>query len=304
MSTSANRTIIIVGVLLLLGLVRVGQMLLGNDGPPPVSESPLATLAVADATKLSLTQGDASVELTRTDETWSVAGDVADGDAVRAFLERLRDAKVRRIASEDANDLARFGLDDAHALRVTVFAGEQTLTDLRLAPTSGGGAYVFVAGTKRVYDMAGSFPEGANTDSWRSRAVLGLVSESIREVELRGKTEHIVLRRTDAAFELEQGGTTRTVSLAKGETFLATLANMRATGFLSPEEAPGLDHPDLTVLVHRENAPDVELKFGSATSTGDRSVKTNQRKTIFQVSALDVRSLEEPDLAPAASTVP
>lgn len=305
MSSSTKRTLVLLAIVLVLGLVR-GALGWREAQAPTKLANPLAQLDRSAVDRVVIARGTERVELQRSEGAWRVQSldDAADSPRIESALADLTGAGVTRVAAEDTSRLQAFFLDPDQALQVQLLKGAEVLGSFSLGAKDARSTYYLEQGGSRVLELDRSVGALSPTAaSWRSRSIMPIDVGSVSEIEVRSKQGY-TLRNTGSVFQLVRGRETREVPSEKAQAFLTTVANLTATGFLKPEEAKGLDTPALTLIV-RGSSQEVELKVGAKNDAGDYAVKTNKRTVVFTLGALDVKGLQEPDLeadAPASST--
>jgi len=230
----------------------------------PRSEShDVPTLPTIDADAVtSLTfarEGQAPMELVREGETWKVTRPLeaaADQNAVRTALTRLGQLEVVRVAASRPENHERLGVDDAHALHLTVKQGDATSLDLLVGSSSSGNTMVRLPGQDRVLAVQGSLTYALDKPlkDWRDRVILSLAPEAITAVRFqtaegtfaftKGEGDAFTPTAETPAIERFDGG--------RVQTLLSTIARLRATDFAPADASPeslGLEAPWATVTV-------------------------------------------------------
>ena len=174
--------------LLTVVLVVVALRMQGSDrvadleSRPLLSEDQLAQLA--DVERITLSRGEASVELVRSDDEWGVAEHdlfPAQRERLAALLHALRGARILEDQTANPDYHARLGLDPAAAesetLAVTL-AGGADLT-LLYGNTVGTGQLVRFADNDQVWLVNRPLSMTVNSSEWLALDVIDIPMEQL-----------------------------------------------------------------------------------------------------------------------------
>lgn len=186
-------------------LVAASLAVFREDDKPAAPEGAdyFANLPVNEVAALTLTGSESEVALEKSGTVWQVAsryGYPADFDDIREFILKLRDLKVGRSFTADAESRERLSLlppdapdvgEEARGTRVTMKnADGETVADLiigaeRESETGDGGHYLMPAGGETVYlvDQSFRFME-MDPAQWLAPDLLDISPGDVRRVTL------------------------------------------------------------------------------------------------------------------------
>lgn len=240
----------------------------------------------AEVQEVQLARGsDAPVLLQRQEgDTWQLTAPVsakADDQHVRGILQRLRDVKIQAFITEDATDLAAYGLQTP-ALHVSLRLGQDRAPLTLLlgnVDTARKGVYAKHSEAARVFlvpqDLWDNLPKTAT--ALRDKTLLHYEREHITRLEMQAPHAHIALTNTGPRqFAMEQPLSTAGDGDAVS-SLLWDIRELKAQEFVAETsealELYGLDTPRLRVTLW-EKAPAAqeatrhELVFGAEAPDG------------------------------------
>jgi len=222
------------------------------------------------ATEISMQRGDTAVMLARDGDTaWRVetmAGHLADPDAVKTALELLKGLKRGDPSSDSKANHSRLGVDEK-GLKVTVKAGETAVADL-VAGNQGknyGTTFVRRTDSDLVYLVYENLKTSLDKEAgaWRDKGVFKEKLENVSQVELTiwpeateggaakkvaAEPEIMIIRREKEIGDwvlVVSGDTVEKLDRSKTDAAVRNLVTLTASDFAddtSPADA-GLDPP-------------------------------------------------------------
>ena len=184
--------ILIIGLSAYLGLKKNDQV-----------HYELPTIPQVDTTRIDrmeISKSDRIVVLDKGEKGWTVTDEKfpANPDEIKQILGTLKQIKLSALVSE-AKDLARYELDDSHAVKVKALADKKVLRSFVIGKTAPSYNHTFIYlddQDRTVYQANGNFKnqfDKAAAD-FRDKTVLAFDLESVKKVTLdkQGKTVTLV----------------------------------------------------------------------------------------------------------------
>jgi hydrogenase maturation factor len=238
------------------------------------------------ATQISVQRGDTAVMLARDGDTaWRVetmAGHLADPDAVKSALELLKGLKQGNPSSQSKANHSRLGVDDK-GLKVNVKAGETTVADLVVGNQGKnyGTNFARRADSDLVYLVYENLKTALDkkAGAWRDKSVFKEKLENISQVRLttwpeaeggtakKADPETMIIRREKEAGDwvlVVSGDTVEKLDRSKTDAAVRNLVTLTASDFAddtSPAEA-GLDPPQKKAEFTLKNGEALTLLVG------------------------------------------
>lgn len=246
--TTLRRILVVVA---LLG-VGYGAVVL-STGPEDSGETegPVAEIlrraAGSELDSVRIEGEDRTVVLRNRGDAWRVDGHRADSARVAELRAALEGGASVGLASRNAENHARMGVDSAGATRLLLASsGAGTLRllvgDDGPLPSS---VYARAPGTTPVYLVPGGLGRlvGRDAEGWRDRTVAAVDTGRAGVIRVRRGDTTYRLRRSDSGWRLDGGA----VDSARVERVLADLSGLEARGF-APDTA-SVEAGDRTVTV-------------------------------------------------------
>lgn len=176
-------------------------------------------------TAVDLTAADnATVRLEKHDGTWIIVSmeDVpASADSVTRLVDKTLELEGELRPSDPAA-LAEYGLDDAHALRLTLRKGDADALRLLVGKADLRQAFVRVEGDTKVYVVPGSLTGQAglrdgkpNASFWMDTKLLAVEPADIQELQVTTPQAQAVLTRAEPAAATNATGDNATGAVAE-----------------------------------------------------------------------------------------
>jgi hypothetical protein len=210
---------------------------------------------------LAVTTPSSTLRLEKVAGEWKLTQPVAaraDFSAVEALVSRLTTLQMKSVASQDAADLAQYGLDKP-AATATIGAGSSQAT-VALGKAAGEGTIyardqskpVVVTVEAAVLDELKKAPgdyrqkdlfEARAFNATRIELVRAGVTTTLEKVKGKnkeGQEQEVWKLTTPAAKDIDQ---------TKADDLIAAVTQTRATSFVDAPATPNLEKPELTVTI-------------------------------------------------------
>jgi hypothetical protein len=222
----------------------------------------------------------------------------------------LNEGDIQKFVSDTATDLTKYGLDrpnikivfSSYSSENTAEsnAGETILTTLAFGNSEGGLTYARLEQEPYIFSIADKFLNDLPTNeiNFRTLDVLELRRDELESVRVDKPGQGpIDLVRGDKGKWVIKGKTTQQDE-AKVQTFLNTLASLRATTWVdSSKWEQNVDKPSLMVQIRYqsgENDREVELKFGGANPENQHYGTSTEQTGAFRIDDEQFKRLDAP----------
>jgi hypothetical protein len=256
-----RRTWILVALVVGVAVLDVGAHVQRAASAAPLPAIPAVDPAAVRT--LTVTHGDDTVRITRTDTGWALADGVpADVPAVEAVLRTVAKT-VPMDVRVGSGEFDTYGLAGADPIRVTVEGESGTLAAFYVGNDAAGGtSFVRFAGADDVYRarLGGRARFDRTPGAWRDHQVLAFDAEHIDHLTIERMTDTLELTRAGGL--LDDAGTVRLgrwvdaadpafpVDDPSVNELVEALSQLRA-GEVRPANQPsGTDNPQATVTIH------------------------------------------------------
>ena len=291
-----------------------------NRQPTSAGEIPTVELDRAAITALEITRpADARVVLSKVDDGWRVIEPIeatADQNNVDSALNRLAELELSRVVATKPEHYARLQVDDENAVRVTVKAGDETLSELMVGKYGNGMTMVRIDERREVFGASGSLRYAFDRElkAWRDRNVVSVKPEDVQSIRFAGPKGTFVFEREGEAWSAREGNKAlgnfdpRQVSRTVSST-----ARLVASDFAAPgisDARAGLTEPRATVTLTSTGNPEpIVLELGAATEQGDEVyLRRRGEPTVYLISQYladrlqpDAAAFQAPSEPPPAS---
>jgi len=241
-----------------------------------------------------------SLRLERGERTWTVDGLQVDMSKIESLLGAISQFSSSVLVARNPDNHAALGVSDSTGRRIDVFteAGGPYSFHLGNRDATAGGYFVRSTGDARVFRVDGPVGGylGRERDGWRNRVIASTDTATVRDLVIRREGDEIVLRRSDAGWELD-GVVADSTAMAGLLSMLPTLA---VSSFPTDEEAASADFsaPDVELDVFAEGGDDVtdrELVLGlrlvQDVEAGDWLVRKVDGDEVYRLAAFSARRL-------------
>jgi hypothetical protein len=203
---------------------------------------------------------------------------LANANSIATLVQMLNEGDIQKFVSDTATDLTKYGLDRPNIKIVfssyssentaEANAGETVLTTLAFGNSEDGFTYARLEQEPYIFSIKDKFINDLPTSeiNFRTLDILELRRDELESVHIDKPGQGpIDLVRGDKGKWVIKGKVTQQDE-AKVQTFLNTLASLRATAWMeSSKWEESVDRPSLIVQIRYqsgENDREVELKFG------------------------------------------
>jgi hypothetical protein len=279
-----------------------------NRRPASAGEIPTIELDKAAITSLTITRPqDGRVVLSKVDGSWQIIEPLeatADQNNVDSALNRLAELEIGRIVATKPDHYARLQVDEDNAVRVTVKAGDETLSELMVGKYGNGMTMVRIDDRSEVFGASGSLRYAFDRDlkAWRDRKVVSVKPEDVQAIRFEGPKGTFAFEREGEAWAAREGHKALGDFDPKQVTgTVSTSARLVASDFAAEdisEARAGLTEPRATVTLTLAETPDlIVLELGAATEQGDEHyLRRRGEPTVYVISQYLANRLQ-PDAA-------
>jgi len=294
-----------------------------NRQPTRAGEIPAIELDKTAITALEITRPeDGRVVLLKVEDSWRVMEPVeaaADQNNVDSALNRLADLEISRIVATKPDHYERLQVDEASAVRVTVKAGDETLSELFVGKYGNGMTMVRIDERSEVFGARGSLRYAFDRElkAWRDRKVVNVKPEDVESIRFEGPKGTFAFERDGDAWVARKGNKALGDFDSKQVSgTVSTAARLVASDFAASdisEARAGLTEPRATVTLTSTGNPDpIVLELGASTDQGDELyMRRRGAPTIYVISRYladrlqpDAAAFQAPSTPPPGSPAP
>jgi hypothetical protein len=228
------------------------------------------------------------------EEKWFIFEDSkkfkADDKIISTMAENISHIKIEKVASEDAKDLAGFGLDNPEA-EVNAKTPEKKYRILigSESPT-GSGTYIRVDNDSRIILVNESSVQGflrKSANDLRDKQILSLEEDEIKGLKFKSKNFSFEVEKKDGKWSGKDIPEYIEIDQNRVETIVKTFLNLKIDNFEDDEPKSlhvyGLDMPTAEIEL-LENGKSVRVLFGNKKESGDYYVKLALEESVYSVS--------------------
>jgi hypothetical protein len=210
--------------------------------------------------RISIVGGDKNILLAHQDEKWTIERPLAraaDSSTLRAFLSTLRSMRAIDFPSDDAQDLAPFGLDSPRlAVTLHIAKGDEQKTLLVGSENEKKEIFVKTAARPTVYTVSEWVFRDLNKDvkDFRDKTVLAFDVDAARRVEIRRSDDTLVklTRADDPKWTMDVGEGEKPAEMTISQ-YVKDLRDLKGFDIAADQPASlaeyGLDPPLLAISV-------------------------------------------------------
>lgn len=158
--------------------------------------------------RVEISKADRLVVLNKGEKGWTITDKKfpANPDDLEQMLGTLKEMKLSALVSE-AKDLARYELDDTHALRVKALGGKEVLRNVVIGKTAPSYNHTFIClndlsddKNRTVYQANGNFKNQFDKEAadFRDKKVLGFDPDSVKKITLEKQEKTVTLVKAQA----------------------------------------------------------------------------------------------------------
>ena len=193
-----NAIILLVIVALLVGAYFLVRNMKTEDEPPieTVEYERLTDYTTDDIESITLINTDGTFVIVKEDQEWvlSSPGDFRyDSAVLGSIVINAASIVADKVVEESAADLSIYGLDKPAKAIVKTTDGVETIIEVGDLTPTGGGNYVKLAGSNRVYVISSFVGErlSAGRNAIRTKLMFDFTSDMITEVAMSRKGESL-----------------------------------------------------------------------------------------------------------------
>ncbi|MCU0656394.1 MAG: DUF4340 domain-containing protein [Polyangiaceae bacterium] len=268
--------------------------LTAGAGSSALPEFKLAADDVDKITKLQIKNADkGEVILEKQGDQWRVKQPVdypANQQNVKSVLDNLKEIKAKDVIEKSASAYADYQVDDAKAVRVTAFKGNDKAIDLFFGKSGGRGQMARKDGVEGVFAVSGysSYIYARDTKGWRESSILKFDDAAVTKVEIKNETGEFVFSKEGESWsgKLKNDKIER-LDENKVKDMLRAYKGLMAEDFgdgKSDADA-GLDSPSSTVTFTLKEGNPIKLLVGKPSSGENRFLRKDGDKQIYVIAA-------------------
>ncbi len=200
--------------------------------------------AIDQASRITLTQGGAGIELQRNGKDWTVQASSSpaypvDADRLRTLLSGLPELQLEDIIADRADRAPDFEVDAASGTRVTLYGSNHAaLADGIVGKQAPDFNHIYFRfpDQSNVYLARGLIRGelgGAALPEWRSKDIVTTAEPDFRRIQIQKGGTPFTLERSSNTWMLEG----RTINPAPVYTLTGALAHLKADSFIPDKEA-------------------------------------------------------------------
>ncbi|MBL8604130.1 MAG: DUF4340 domain-containing protein [Myxococcales bacterium] len=269
---------------------------------PPSSESgdlsnPWPRLEGARVDHLTLhrpsaASGQQDLEFAKVNGAWRMTSPgqgPTEGRLVEEVIERLGEARVTRIAGRSAQSYETFGVDDGHAVKITLKNGATTVLELFVGESVDNGTVVRYPGRTETFqiDQSISFAVRREARDWRDREITHATAAQVNRVAWVNPAGSFTFTRSGDTWAAAEGTAVERLDLARVGNLVDTLVNLRASDFAGASDTVGFTDasPRVTLTLTSDAGPQtVTLRVGANHGDGESYLRREGNDVTFVVS--------------------
>jgi uncharacterized protein DUF4340 len=258
-------------------------------------EIKLAADDVDKVTKFEIKNGDKpATVLEKRGDKWFVAQPVdypANLANVKSLLDNVKEIKTKELIDPSTASYGEYGLEDAKAVHVVAYKGNDKAFDAYFSPKSGGrGQMARKAGQDGVYAVSGysAFYYTREVKNWRDNEIVKLDDAAVNRVDLKNEHGEYVFKKDGDTWS----GTLKNAKLerfdeAKVKDMLRAFKALNADDFADnkPDADTGLDKPAALVTITMKEGAPVKLAVGKTSTGENRYLKREGTPQTYVVSS-------------------
>lgn len=268
------------------GLWIVAEVISGGSGSIAPSGEIAGFFEDLDAASLEavrMVRSDATIELAREGDAWTVNGFPADSAAVQRLLDVVPGLEVGELIATNPANHARMGVAADSTVSVDFVVDGASRTILIGDPGRRfGTAYVRLPGADAVYLLEGDLRAHVrrDLDQWRNRTMVAIDSTAVTRVEVEKDGDAYTLVRGDSLWTLEDGAAVQETAVSG---ILAELARLVASGFVAEGDSiTSMPESSRTVAYDADGSVLAEITVGEG--TGERWARSASDDYVYRVS--------------------
>jgi len=251
-------------------------------------------------TKLSVKNGDKpEVILEKDGDKWKVKKPVdylANQQNVKSLLDNLKELKPKDLIDKGTATYADYQVDDAKAVHVVAYKGNDKAVDLYFGKSGGRGQMARKAGTDGVFAITGysSYIYARDVKGWRDTALLKFDDAGALKVDIKNENGEFSFAKEGEAWvgkfkgeKAEKADKIDRFDEAKVKDMLRAYKALAADDFGDDktDADTGLDKPAATVTIALKEGDPVKLTVGKTASGESRYLKKEGDKQVYVISS-------------------
>ena len=229
----------------------------------------IETLTTGKITRIEIKAPDETITLTRQDDAWTVGSRPypANERLVDTMLNAISGLEVSALASGSEN-YARYSLDEASAIRVTAWEGENPVRSFSVgkAASTQSNTFITLDDRPQIYlserNLRMTFDK--SSDMFRDKSVLSFSMDAVQSLSIANGPASLDLKKeTQGDDSPKQSSWTQAdggqVDSQKVQDLLRPLHALKCQAFIEDKEKEDFANPELTITVHAEQTHTLHL---------------------------------------------
>jgi hypothetical protein len=257
-------------------------------------EFKLASEDVDKVTKLEIKNGEKpAVTLEKDGDKWRVKKPVdypSNAANVKSLLDNLKELKAKDLIDKSPAVYGEYNVDDAKAVHVVAYKGNDKAVDLYFGKSGGRGQMVRKAGTDGVYAVSGysSYLYAREIKAWRETSIVKFDDAAVTQVDIRNESGDFLFKKEGDAWTGKlKGDKIERFDENKVKDMLRAYKALNADDFADEKSDAdtGLDKPASNVTITLKEGDPVKLALGKTSSGDSRYLRKEGTPQTFIVSS-------------------
>jgi hypothetical protein len=274
--------------------------LTAGSGSGSLPEFKLAADDMDKITKIELKNADkGEVVLEKDGDKWRVKKPVdypANQQNVKSLLDNLKELKAKDVIDKGTGAYADYQVDDAKAVHVVAYKGNDKVVDLYFGKSGGRGQMARKAGVDGVFAISGysSYVYARDTKNWRETSLLKFDDAAVTKVDLKNENGEFSFAKEGDAWTAKFKGE-KADKADKLERFddnkikdmLRAYKGLSADDFADdkPDADTGLDKPAASLTFTLKEGDPIKLSVGKTSSGESRFLRKEGDKQVYVISS-------------------
>ena len=252
-------------------------------------------------TKIEIQNADkGSVTLEKVGAEWRLKKPVdyaANQANVKTLLDNLKEVKGKEQIDSGSTAFAEYGVDDAKAVRVTLYKGADKGLELFFGKAGGRGQMARKTGQEGVFAVSGysAYLYTREVKNWRDTAITKFEEDKPTKVEIENENGRFVFTKDGDAWTGKAKGSGKDDKLEKIDRFddakikdmLRAFKALAADDFADDKSDAdtGLDKPAAKITITLKEGEPVKLSVGKTSSGESRFLRKDGTPQVFTISS-------------------
>jgi hypothetical protein len=252
-------------------------------------------------TKIEIKNADkGSVTLEKVGADWRMKKPVdypANAANVKTLLDNLKEVKGKEQIDSGSTAFAEYGVDDAKAVKVTLYKGADKGIELFFGKSGGRGQMARKTGQDGVFAVSGysAYLYTREVKNWRDTTITKFEEDKPTKVEIENENGRFVFTKDGDAWTAKAKGTGKDDKLEKIERFdeakvkdmLRAFKALAADDFADDkgDADTGLDKPAAKIVITLKDGEPVKLNVGKTSSGDSRFLRKEGTPQVFTISS-------------------